>query len=164
MSACDSHALTALLFDELPAEEAAAVQRHARHCFGCSRELSGLREDRERLRAPRGELPSFDAIFRGVEARIHAPRIRRSRWELLPGLVPLAGACLALVLAIFAQVARIPVPEQGGGLVDGSAIACWVDPGGSRGDGRSFGLDDEARLSACLIRSPGDPLGAQACF
>jgi hypothetical protein len=116
------------------------------------------------LRAPRGELPSFDAIFRGVEERIRTPRARRSRWAVLPGLVPLAGACLALLLAVFAQVARIPGSGQGGGL-DGSALACWVDPGGSRDDVHGFGPDDEARLSACLIRSPGDAaLGAQACF
>jgi hypothetical protein len=129
--------------------------------------LAELRADKDRLRAPRGEAPSFDALFRGVEARIAAPRtVRRPRWELLPGLVPLAGGCLALLLAVFALGGQGPVRAQGPGALDASSLACWVEPGpATEDDGWALAGGTEAALSVCLIQPPGASASrVQACF
>lgn len=164
MIRCDPQALTALFFDELAPDAAAALQRHAHACPGCSQTLEALREDRERLMAPRGTMTSLDVLFRGVEARLSAkPEPRRARWQLLPGLVPFTGAGLALLLAFFSLEVGASAPRHQGPLaiasgdaIEASTLVCWADVTGS--DGAPAGLDDAADLDSpaiCLSASPG---------
>jgi hypothetical protein len=175
MSLCDPHALTELFFDELPPEAAAALQRHAHACRACTQTLEGLRQDQERLRAPRGAMTSLEVLFRGVEARLAAQvPPRRSPRQLLPGLVPFTGGCLALLLALFALGSGgLPPSSAEGALAwasssagEATALACPVDANPADDD-PWFDLSarSEAQMSACLIASPGRPVvHAEACF
>ena len=156
---CDPIALTELFFDELPADQAATLQRHAHGCAACTRQLDELRAERERFLARRSAPPAFDRLFRGIQQQLEQQRAPRAprRW-MLPNLLRFAAGALALVLAVFATAPRAhhaafahPVAQ----IADSSLAS----------DASLEGANPlETQLAACLITAPPDAQSAEACF
>lgn len=111
---CDDRAVIGLFFGDLPVSEAARVQRHAAGCAGCTRTLEGLRSERSLFCERRSAPPSLDRMFAEVTRRIAIPRKRWWSQLSVRSLVPVGGACLAVLLALLSPSVSMP------GALDGS--------------------------------------------
>lgn len=120
---CDfSGKLMAWLDGELPAEDAAGVERHLQVCSQCRGQVEGYRE-------AAGAFDGYcDAFYAGVAAT--RSRGKLSRWGLaVAGAAALAAAVAALfLLAPRTRVlpARAPAPVGSGAIVSGPAPPAQV--------------------------------------
>jgi len=93
---------------DLPAAEAAEVERHIADCAGCQVFASGLRRSLELLREAHGQ-PLADAHFAAVRARVMAEIGRgRARWWRVAVAWGLAAAAVVLVILLAGRVGRTP--------------------------------------------------------
>jgi hypothetical protein len=115
--------LESLALDQLPREQAVAVEAHAAGCADCSRELSWLRAEKALL--ARRPAPPTAHLWPGVAARLSQPR-RRPHWAWRAAVGAAAAAAAAAVLLVTVrphptvspqppqapQAARQPRPRQ----------------------------------------------------
>ena len=109
---CDTELLLAYLYDELPASDRQAFDRHLATCAHCREEVAGLRGTRTHLTswAP----PEPDLGFQVVRSatQVASP----SRWWRASPAWGLAAAAL-LVVAASAAIANVQVRFGGDGVV-----------------------------------------------
>jgi anti-sigma factor RsiW len=107
---CDKELLLGYLYDELPASDRQAFDRHLASCADCREEVSGLRGTRTRLTswAP----PEPDLGFEIVRSARPAP----ARWWRASPAWGLAAAAV-LTLAAAAAIANIDIRVGGDGVV-----------------------------------------------
>ncbi len=92
---------------DLPAEEAAGVERHLGECAGCQVFASGMRQALETLREAHAEMPAeahFAAVRARVVERIASPR--RAIWWYA------AAAAATVILALAVRFEWQPVPPD----------------------------------------------------
>lgn len=107
---CDKELLLEYLYDELPASDRQAFDRHLASCADCREEVSGLRGTRTHLTswAP----PEPDLGFEIVRSARPAP----ARWRRMSPAWGLAAAAV-LTLAAAAAIANIDIRVGGDGVV-----------------------------------------------
>ena len=107
---CDKELLLGYLYDELPASDRQAFDRHLASCADCREEVSGLRGTRTHLTswAP----PEPDLGFEIVRSARPAP----ARWRRMSPAWGLAAAAV-LTLAAAAAIANIDIRVGGDGVV-----------------------------------------------
>ena len=117
---CDTELLLAYLYDELPASDRQAFDRHLATCAHCREEVAGLRGTRTHLASWAPPEPDLGfQVVRGA-TQVASP----SRWWRVSPAWGLAAAAL-LVVAASAAIANVQVRFGGDGVV--------VSTGWSRG-------------------------------
>jgi hypothetical protein len=118
----DTESLVAYLYDELDAEQGAAVARHLETCAACAAEYAALGGVRRVL----GEwTPPAPALRFSVAAEAPAPVLRpaASPWTAVPAWAQLVAATLAL--AVGAAVANVQVRHDAAGWTVSTG---WMTP------------------------------------
>jgi hypothetical protein len=118
----DTESLVAYLYDELDAEQGAAVSRHLETCPACAAEYAALGGVRRVL----GEwTPPAPALRFSVAAEPPTPVLRpaASPWAAVPAWAQLVAATLAL--AVGAAVANVQVRHDAGGWTVSTG---WMTP------------------------------------
>jgi hypothetical protein len=118
----DTESLVAYLYDELAAEQGAAVARHLETCAACAAEYAALGGVRRVL----GEwTPPVPALRFSVAAETPAPVLRpaASSWPAVPAWAQLVAATLAL--AVGAAVANVQVRHDAAGWTVSTG---WMTP------------------------------------
>jgi anti-sigma factor RsiW len=155
--------LSALLYGDLPAEDAAAVQAHLAACPACGDDYAALERVRRLLDAAPAPAVSVDmARLYADAARLQARRARRWRWTALA----VAGVAAVVLLAL---VLRVEVRADGGQLVirwGAPAESPAPAPAPPREVIREVHVTDsgnveEVRLALALVRAVADDCDAR---
>ncbi len=118
----DTESLVAYLYDELDADQGAAVSRHLETCAACAAEYAALGGVRRVL----GEwTPPAPPLRFSVASEAPAPVLRpaASRWQSVPAWAQLVAATLAL--AVGAAVANVQVRHDAAGWTVSTG---WMAP------------------------------------
>jgi hypothetical protein len=109
---CDQELLLSYLYDELPAPDRQAFDRHLASCADCRAEMDGLRGTRAHLTS--WTPPEPDLGFHVV--RSATPAVSPRRWWHASPAWGLAAAAL-LTVAVSAAIANVEVKVGGDGIV-----------------------------------------------
>lgn len=169
--------LSAYLDNELEPSLRARVEEHLRSCAACRAELEGLRAVDHLVKDAAVEQPSREFEFtlnRAVMAGIRR-RPRSFVWRLMPALVPVAVAALALVIAMNLEtrtptigmterIAYIPpvIPSETKSPPAPAVVAREkiARPAAARGASRSDKVREEVGYAAARKDAAGEAAGA----